>query len=138
MLFLILFSLTFVLLGVSRKYDVIEIDKPVRDASMNLMRSIPRDFKGGVRNLEPLGLFKGYKLNELTPNKTRRAQLVNWLIYYRERLFGKTIEQLREEAAASALAKQLATVSQETHLEQSEIDNLPSEKMYQKTRLDTL
>ena len=25
----------------------------------------------------------GYKLNELTPNKTRRAQLVNWLIYYR-------------------------------------------------------
>lgn len=61
------------IIGMKRSYDVI-IDKPVRDASMALMRSIPRDFKGGVRALEKEG-FTGYKLSELTPNKTRRAQV---------------------------------------------------------------
>lgn len=60
-------------IGVTRSYDAI-IDKPVRDASMSLMRSIPRDFKGGVRALEKEG-FRGFKLSELTPNKTRRAQV---------------------------------------------------------------
>ena len=33
---------------------------------------------------------------ELTPNKTRRAQCANWLLYYREELFGFTVEELRE------------------------------------------
>ena len=33
---------------------------------------------------------------ELTPNKTRRAQCANWLLYYREELFGYTVEELRE------------------------------------------
>jgi len=33
---------------------------------------------------------------ELTPNKTRRAQCTNWLLYYRMELFGYTIEELRE------------------------------------------
>jgi hypothetical protein len=33
---------------------------------------------------------------ELTPNKTRRAQCANWLLYYREELFGYTIEELNE------------------------------------------
>lgn len=48
--------------------------------------------------------------NELTPNKTRRAQCANWLIYYREELFGYTIEELSErrrlkrEAAAKLAA----------------------------------
>ena len=32
--------------------------------------------------LRPLG-FTGFKLDELTPNKTRRAQCVNWLLFYR-------------------------------------------------------
>ena len=41
---------------------------------MNLMRSVPRDFKGGVRELVNFG-WTMYKLNELTPNKTRRAQV---------------------------------------------------------------
>ncbi len=41
---------------------------------MNLMRSVPRDFKGGVRELVNFG-WAMYKLNELTPNKTRRAQV---------------------------------------------------------------
>jgi hypothetical protein len=99
----------------------IEVDKDVRQASMDLMRSIPRDFKGGVRNLEYIG-FKGFKLSELTPTKTRRAQLVNWLIYYREKLHGKTLEQLLEE-------KNREKVS-------TEDSNLPSEKQFQAKRLD--
>ena len=51
---------------------------------------------------------------ELTPNKTRRAQCANWLIFYREELFGYTVEELREkrrlkkEAEAAAEAKRLA------------------------------
>lgn len=70
------------LVGVTRNFSP-EVDKEVRQASMDLMRSIPRDFKGGVRNLEATTGFRGFKLSELTPTKTRRAQLVNWLIYYR-------------------------------------------------------
>ena len=30
------------LIGITRNYADIEVDKPVRDASMNLLRSIPR------------------------------------------------------------------------------------------------
>ena len=47
--------------------------------------------KGGRR------LRKGFKLAGLTPNMTRRAQCVNWLLYYREQLMGKTVEELRRE-----------------------------------------
>lgn len=32
----------------------------------------------------------------LTPNKTRRAQCANWLIYYRDNLYGYTVEELQE------------------------------------------
>lgn len=60
-------------IGMKRIYSP-DVDKPVRDASIALMRSIPRDFKGGVRSLEKDG-FRGFKLKELTPNKTRRAQV---------------------------------------------------------------
>lgn len=109
------------LIGVTRNYSP-EVDKECRDASMNLMRSIPRDYKGGVRELEKEG-FRGYKLKELTPNKTRRAQLVNWLIYYREKLWGKTFEQLREE-------------KMKEEAKSEEIANLPSERNFQKLRLD--
>lgn len=110
-------------IGITRNYDP-SVDKDVRNASMDLMRSIPRDFKGGVKNLSHLG-FKGFSLKELTPNKTRRAQVVNWLIYYREKLFGKTFEDLQKER----------------ELEKSkpinpEISELPSEVMFQKLRLD--
>ena len=30
------------MIGVTRNYGEVEIDKPVRDASMSLMRSVPR------------------------------------------------------------------------------------------------
>ena len=118
------------LIGVTRNYADPAVDKPVRDASMNLMRSVPKDFKGGVRSLESEG-FRGYKLNELTPNKTRRAQLVNWLLFYRERLYGKTIEQLQAEAAER---KNRAEIEAQVAV----VDNSPSEMMYQRTRLDTV
>ena len=110
-------------IGIKRDYRP-EIDKDVRNASMDLMRSIPRDYKGGVKQLQSVG-WKGYKLAELTPNKTRRAQLCNWLIYYREKLFGKTLEQLKEEREKE---KEKIIAEEEA--------NLPSEKMYQKLRLD--
>lgn len=52
-------------------------------------------------------------------------QLVNWLIYYREKLHGKTLEDLRAERE-----EELKNVVD------TEVAELPSEKMYQKLRLD--
>jgi hypothetical protein len=65
-------------------------------ANQDLVRSIPIDNKQSLKqHLKPLG-FKGFQYSELTPNKTRRAQCANWLIYYREELFGYTVEELQE------------------------------------------
>ena len=50
-----------------------------RIASIHLTRSIPKDHKQGLKNI--LG-FKGYKINELYPRRTRRATAVNWLIFW--------------------------------------------------------
>ena len=50
-----------------------------RLASVHLTRSIPRDHKQGLKNFLN---FKGYKINELYPRRTRRATAVNWLIYW--------------------------------------------------------
>ena len=50
-----------------------------RAASVHLTRSIPKKQKQGLK--EFLG-FKGYKINELYPRRTRRATAVNWLIYW--------------------------------------------------------
>jgi hypothetical protein len=65
-------------------------------ANQALVRSIPADNKQSLKeHLKALG-FRGYQYAELTPNKTRRAQCANWLIFYREELFGFTVEELRE------------------------------------------
>ncbi|MBO8229589.1 DUF1823 domain-containing protein [Prochlorococcus marinus str. MU1404] len=48
-----------------------------RIASVHLTRSIPKDYKQGLKNFLN---FKGYKINELYPRRTRRATAVNWLI----------------------------------------------------------
>ena len=51
------------------------------------------------------------QMKGLTPNKTRRAQSANWIIFFREELFGYSVEELRErrrlrlEAEAAAEAK---------------------------------
>ena len=50
-----------------------------RIASVHLTRSIPREHKQGLKKFLE---FKGYKINELYPRRTRRAIAVNWLIYW--------------------------------------------------------
>ena len=50
-----------------------------RIASVYLTRSIPKEHKQGLKNILN---FKGYKINELYPRRTRRATAVNWLIYW--------------------------------------------------------
>ena len=50
-----------------------------RSASVHLTRTIPKDHK---QNLKKILNFKGYKINELHPRRTRRATAVNWLIYW--------------------------------------------------------
>ncbi len=50
-----------------------------RSASVHLTRSIPKDHKQNLKNILN---FKGYKINELYPRRTRRATAVNWLIYW--------------------------------------------------------
>ena len=44
-----------------------------------MTRSIPKEHKQGLKNFLN---FKGYKINELYPRKTRRATAINWLIYW--------------------------------------------------------
>ena len=50
-----------------------------RIASVHLTRSIPNEYKQGLKNFLN---FKGFKINELYPRRTRRATVVNWLIYW--------------------------------------------------------
>ena len=50
-----------------------------RQASVHLTRSIPKEYK---QSLKEFLNFKGYKINELYPRRTRRATAVNWLIYW--------------------------------------------------------
>ena len=44
-----------------------------------MTRSIPKEHKQGLKNFLN---FKGYKINELYPRRTRRSTVVNWLIYW--------------------------------------------------------
>lgn len=110
------------LIGTTRIYDP-KIDLPVRKASIDLMRAIPRSFKGGIRNLQGINDFQGFSFKNLTPNITRRAQLCNFIMYYRDKLHNKSLEQLILEK------------NEEPMLSEEE-RNLPSEKAYQKLRLD--
>lgn len=48
-----------------------------RPATVKLTRSIPKANKQLLK--EKLG-FEGYKVNELNPNRTRRATAANWLL----------------------------------------------------------
>ena len=81
------------LIGMQRTYSR-EVDLPSLRSNQELVKSIPLEHKQSLKtHLSPLG-WKGYQYKELTPNKTRRAQCANWLIFYREELFGYTIEEL--------------------------------------------
>ena len=50
-----------------------------RGASIHLTRSIPKEYKQGLKKILN---FEGYKINELYPRRTRRATAVNWLIFW--------------------------------------------------------
>ena len=50
-----------------------------RPATIHLTRSIPKDHKQDFKKVLD---FKGYKINELYPRRTRRATTVNWLIFW--------------------------------------------------------
>ena len=90
-------------IGVTRKYFP-EVDAPVKAACAALTRSVAQEHKQGIKlQLRPLG-FTGFMLDDLTPNKTRRAQCVNWLIFYRDALRGKSLEQLKQEREARQAA----------------------------------
>ena len=83
------------LLGMQRVYEP-EIDKPSLRSNQALVRSIPSECKQNLKEfLRPYG-FKGYKYEGLTPNKTRRAQCTNWLIYFKNELYGVSLEELME------------------------------------------
>ncbi len=63
----------------SGKYNTAPEIISERGASIHLTRSIPKDHK---QNLKKILDFKGYKINELYPRRTRRATAVNWLIFW--------------------------------------------------------
>ena len=92
------------LVGVTRIYSK-EIDGPVLKANQALVRTVPMKYKQSIREqLRPEG-FNGFKLAELTPNKTRRAQCANWLLYFREALFGVSLEELQRRKAEDVEAE---------------------------------
>mmetsp|Transcript_27398 Transcript_27398/g.61883 ORF Transcript_27398/g.61883 Transcript_27398/m.61883 type:complete len:254 (+) Transcript_27398:56-817(+) len=81
------------LIGVTRTYSK-EVDQPVMKANQQLVRSIPMPYKQILKQeMKKVG-WKGYKMEGLTPNKTRRAQVTNWLLFYREKLWGVPLEEL--------------------------------------------
>ena len=63
----------------SRKYNKPPQIISERGASIHLTRSIPKDHK---QDLKKILNFKGYKIQDLYPRKTRRATAVNWLIFW--------------------------------------------------------
>ena len=85
-----------------------EIDQPCLRAKQALVKSITMEYKQTSqikKFLKPLG-WTGYQYSELTPNKTRRAQCANWLLYYRQALLGYTLEELQERKRLQQLKQQ--------------------------------
>ncbi|CAM9276555.1 unnamed protein product [Chrysoparadoxa australica] len=88
------------LVGVTRNYSR-EVDGPVLKANQALVRSIPLQFKQTLKDeLRPLG-FTGFKVDELTPNRTRRAQVSNFILFYRSELWGVSLEELKRRKQES-------------------------------------
>eukprot|EP00977_Amphora_coffeiformis_P025235 scaffold18778_cov154-Amphora_coffeaeformis.AAC.8 len=87
------------LIGMRRIYEK-EVDQPSLRANQVLVRSVPVEFKLSLKTqLKPLG-WKGYQYAGLTPNKTRRAQCANWIVFFREELFGYSVEELKARRQA--------------------------------------
>lgn len=83
------------LIGMQRLYTK-AIDGELIKNNQRLTVSVPMENKQSLKGFLAAYGFTGYKVSELTPNMTRRAQCTNWLLYYREELFGVTLEELRE------------------------------------------
>ena len=84
------------LIGMQHIYTK-EVDRDNLKNNQRLTVSVPMENKQSLKTfLRPIG-FTGYKISELTPNLTRRAQCTNWLLYYREELFGYTLDELIEK-----------------------------------------
>lgn len=59
-----------------------ERDRPVKKAVQKLTRSIPQQYKQVLKEkLGPMG-FNGWTIKDLTPNRTRRATVANFVIYW--------------------------------------------------------
>lgn len=59
-----------------------EKDMPVKLAVQKMVRSVLPEHKNGFREvMKPAG-FPGWKVADLTPNRTRRAQCVNYIIFW--------------------------------------------------------
>lgn len=72
----------------------------MKRANTALVRSVPKMYKQSLKELlAPYG-FKGFKIAELTPNRTRRAQVCNWLLYYKRDLWGVSLDKLMEDKEA--------------------------------------
>ena len=74
-----------------------------RAASIHLTRAIPKVHKQGLKKI--LG-FKGYKINELYPRRTRRATAVNWLIFWGD----ETNSILKEHEKLPTLSSPLSPI----------------------------
>jgi len=81
-------------IGMQRIYEK-DIDGELIKNNQRLTASVPVENKQSLKTFLKSYGFTGYKVSELTPNMTRRAQCTNWLLYYREELFGYTLDELR-------------------------------------------
>merc|ERR1712232_1449999 len=102
------------LIGVTRVY-LTDVDKPVLKANQAMVKSIPMDFKQSLKEyMKPVG-FTGFKVDELTPNRTRRAQCTNFLLYYKQDLRGYTLEELRARKKEK-MTQQAAQLARPEHV----------------------
>jgi len=109
------------LIGMQRVYEK-EVDQPSLRSNQQLVKSVPVENKQSLKKfLKPLG-WPGYQFKELTPNKTRRAQCANWLLFYREELFGCTLEELVARKKQKKEAKEAEDKRQEEETGKSSKD----------------
>ena len=84
------------------------VETEIMPHSAALTRSVAQDHKQGIKKTLKHLAWKGYKMDGLTPNMTRRAQAANWLLYYRRELRGVSIEELKRRRAERAAAEEQA------------------------------
>ena len=58
-----------------------EFDRPIKKAVQKLTRSIIKEHKALLK--EDLK-FEGFTIDQLTPNRTRRSTVVNWILHYQK------------------------------------------------------